>query len=66
MFEYFLIFVNIRFINFARLGLLAAAKLTLAKLNLINVIFRQRENSLNQYVKFKNTNSHFQGAGLSG
>ena len=53
MFEYFLIFVNIRFINFARLGLLAAAKLTLAKLNLINVNFRQRENSLNRYVKFK-------------
>lgn len=37
MFEYFLIFVKIRFINFARLGLLAAANLTLAKLNLINV-----------------------------
>ena len=66
MFEYFLIFVNIRFINFARLGLLAAANLTLAKLNLINVNFRQRENSLNQYVKFKNTNSHFQGVGLGG
>ena len=37
MFEYFLIFVKIRFINFARLGLLAAVNLTLAKLNLINV-----------------------------
>ena len=37
MLEYFLIFVKIRFINFARFGLLAAANLTLAKLNLINV-----------------------------
>ena len=37
MFEYFLIFVKIRFINFARFGLQTAANLTLAKLNLINV-----------------------------
>ena len=35
MFEYFLIFVKIRFINFARFGLQTAANLTLAKLNLI-------------------------------
>ena len=37
MFEYFLIFVKIRFINFARFGLQTAAKL-----NLIKAIFRQR------------------------
>ncbi|WP_314350522.1 hypothetical protein [Campylobacter showae] len=40
--------------------------MTLAKLNLIDVNFRQRENSLNRYVKFKNSNLHFQVAGLGG
>lgn len=64
MFEYFLIFVKIRFINFARFGLQTAANLMLAKLNLINVNFRQKENTLNRYVKFKNSNLHFQDAGL--
>lgn len=66
MFEYFLIFIKIRFINFTRLGLHTTANLTLAKLNLIKVNFRQRENSLNRYVKFKNSNLHFQDAGLGG
>ena len=37
MFEYFLIFIKIRFINFARFVFQTAANLTLAKLNLINV-----------------------------
>ncbi|EET79133.1 hypothetical protein CAMSH0001_0743 [Campylobacter showae RM3277] len=40
--------------------------MTLEKLNLINVNFRQRVNSLNRCVKFKNSNLHFQGAGLGG
>ncbi|MFC2750600.1 MAG: hypothetical protein ACFN38_05715 [Campylobacter sp.] len=50
-----MIFVKIRFINFVRLGLHTAANLALAKLNLIDVNFRQRVNSLTRYVKFKNS-----------
>ena len=42
MLEYFLIFVKIRFINFALFGLQTTTNLTLAKLNLINVNFRQK------------------------
>ena len=56
MFEYFLIFVKIRFINFARFVFQTAANLMLGELNLIKANFRQRVNGLNRYVKFKNSN----------